>query len=251
MKFLKIIFFGTPDFAIPTLKKLAANFSIEAIITQPDKPIGRKKIITAPPIKKYALKRDFLILQPEKLNQDFISRLKELKPDLGIVVAYGKILSKKILNIPKFGCLNIHASLLPKYRGAAPIQAALLHGDKKTGITIMQMDVGLDTGDIVSQKKIKIKKEDNFQTLHDKLAELGAELLIKTIPNYIAGKIKPKKQDESKASYFPTISKNQGEINWQNSAEKIFNQIRAFTPWPGAFTFFKNKKLDIIIANPV
>ncbi len=251
MKNSRIIFFGTPDFAIPALRELAENFSIEAVITQPDKPKGRKKEPIAPPIKKYASTRDFLILQPQKLDKKFIGQLEKLKPDLGVVVAYGKILPKQILDLPKHGCLNIHASLLPKYRGAAPIQAALLNGDKKTGITIMKIDKGLDTGDIISSQSIEIQKQDNLQTLHDKLAELGAQLLIKTIPDYIAGKIKPQKQDESKASVFPTISKGQGRILWKNSAEHIFNQIRAFTPWPGAFTFYNNKKLDIIEAEPV
>ncbi len=244
----KIVFFGTPDFAIPTLRELAENFSIEAVITQPDKPKGRKKLLTPPPVKKYATTRDFLILQPDNLDKDFIDQLNKLKPDLGIVVAYGKILPKEILDLPKHGCLNIHASLLPKYRGAAPIQAALIHGDNQTGVTIIKMDTGLDTGDIISQDKIEIKKEDNLETLHDKLSGLGAQLLIKTIPNYISGKIKPQKQDESKASVFPTISKGQGRIAWKDSAEHIFNKIRAFTPWPGAFTFFNDKKLDILEA---
>jgi len=247
----KIIFFGTPDFAVPALRELAENFSIEAVITQPDKPKGRKKELIAPPVKKYATSRDFLILQPKKLDKDFVKQLKKFKPDLGIVVAYGKILPKQILDLPKHGCLNIHASLLPKYRGAAPIQAALLNGDGKTGITIMKMDEGLDTGDIISSQNIKIEEKDNLQILHDKLSEFGAQLLIKTIPDYIAGKIKPQKQDETKASVFPTISKGQGRILWKNSAEHIFNQIRAFTPWPGAYTFFNNKKLDIIEAEPV
>jgi len=245
---IKIIFFGTPDFAISALRELAEIFSIQAVITQPDKPKGRKKQLTPPPIKKYASTRDFLILQPEKLDQDFINQLEKSKPDLGIAVAYGKILPKAVLDLPKYGCLNLHASLLPKYRGAAPIQAALLHGDKQTGVTIMKMDTGLDTGDIISQEKIKIKKENNLESLHDKLAKLGARLLIKTIPAYINGKIKPKKQNESKATYSHTITKGQGRIAWKNSAQHIFNQIRAFTPWPGAFTFFNNKKLDIIEA---
>lgn len=247
----KIVFFGTPDFAIPVLHELAEGFLVESVITQPDKPKGRKKVLTSPPIKEYAATRDFLILQPEKLDKNFIDKLKEIKPDLGVVVAYGKILPKEIINIPKYGFLNIHASLLPKYRGAAPIQAALLNGDKETGITIMEVDTGLDTGDIISQVKIEIKKEDNLETLHDKLSEFGAKLLVKTIPGYISGEIKPEEQDDSKASVFPTISKGQGRIVWNNSAEHISNQIRAFTPWPGAFTFFNDKKLDIIEAKPI
>jgi len=251
MKKTKVIFLGTPEFAIPTLRELAENFSIEAVVTQPDKPKGRKKVLSSPPIKEYATTRDFLILQPQKMDEEFINRLNEIKPDIGIVVAYGKILPKEIFNIPKYGFLNIHASLLPKYRGAAPIQATLLHGDKETGVTIMKVDTGLDTGDIISQEKIEINKNDNLETLHDKLSEIGAELLAKTIPDYISGKIKPTKQDDSKASVFPTISKGQGRIVWQNSAEYIFNQIRAFTPWPGAFTFFNDKKLDIIKAEPI
>ncbi|HUT21891.1 MAG TPA: methionyl-tRNA formyltransferase [Candidatus Bipolaricaulota bacterium] len=249
MNNIKVIFFGTPDFAIPTLRALAENFSIEAVVTQPDKPKGRNKILSASPIKEYAQARDFLILQPEKLDKNFIDELKKIQPDLGVVVAFGKILPKEILDLPKHGCLNIHASLLPKYRGAAPIQAALLNGDKETGVTIMKMDAGLDTGDIISQNKSQIKKSDNFQTLHDRLSVLGAELMSKTISNYLSGQINPQKQDDSAASYFPTITKGQGRIVWQSSAEHIFNQIRAFTPWPGAFTFFNDKKLDILSAD--
>ncbi|MFZ5365576.1 MAG: methionyl-tRNA formyltransferase [Patescibacteria group bacterium] len=249
MKAIKIIFFGTPDFAIPALRELAENFSIEAVITQPDQPKGRKKILSAPPVKEYAMSRDFFILQPEKLDEDLVDRLNKIKPDLAVVVAYGKILPKAIIDLPKFGCLNIHASLLPKYRGASPIQAALRHGDKQTGVTIMKIDEGLDTGDILAQSEIDIKKADDLGTLHDLLAELGARSIVKVVTDYLAGKIKPQKQDDQLASVFPTISKGQGRIAWTNSAEHIFNQIRAFTPWPGAFTYFKNKKLDIIKAD--
>jgi methionyl-tRNA formyltransferase len=182
------------------------------------------------------------ILQPHKARDEkFISELRELKPDLIVVVAYGQILPQSILDLPKFGCLNVHTSLLPKYRGASPIQSAILNGEVETGVTIMKMDAGLDTGGIISQARTPILPEDNSQTLHDRLAQLGAELLVETIPDYIAGKILPKPQSIEGASYAAKIKKEDGKIDWNEPAENILNRLRAFTPWPGVFTFLKTE----------
>ena len=195
---------GTPDFAVPSLKALhEAGYEIPLVITQPDKPAGRGKKITPPPVKVLAKNLGIPIYQPEKVkgNEELIEKLKEISPDLIVVAAYGKILPDEILNLPKFGCINIHASLLPEYRGASPIQSALLDGKEKTGVTIMLISPELDAGDIISQREVPIEKSDNAQTLHDKLAQVGAELLIETIPLYVSGELKPVPQNNSKATY--------------------------------------------------
>jgi methionyl-tRNA formyltransferase len=187
-------------------------------------------------------------LQPAKARDEkFISELRELKPDLIVVVAYGQILPQTILDLPKNGCVNVHTSLLPKYRGASPIQSAILNGETETGVTIMKMDAGLDTGEIISQRRIPILPEDNSQTLHDKLAQLGAELLVQTIPDFVAGKIQPQPQPKEGATYAAKIKKEDGQIDWNEPAEKILNRLRAFTPWPGAFIFLKKEsKLELL-----
>jgi methionyl-tRNA formyltransferase len=188
------------------------------------------------------------VLQPAKARDgQFISELREFKPDLIVVAAYGQILPQSILDLPKSGCVNVHTSLLPKYRGAAPIQTAILNGETETGVTIMKMDAGLDTGDILSQTRTPILPDDNSQTLHDRLAQLGADLLVATIPDFVAGKIQPRPQPAEGASYAAKIKKEDGKIDWSEPAEKILNQLRAFTPWPGAFTFLKaESKLQLL-----
>jgi methionyl-tRNA formyltransferase len=231
-----------------SLEKLARDksFSVAAAVTQPDKPKGRDLKLQPSPVKMLAQKLQLPVLQPAKArDEQFISQLRELKPDLIVVVAYGQILPQSILDLPKFGCVNVHTSLLPKYRGAAPIQRAIASGETETGVTIMKMDAGLDTGPILSQARMPILPEDNSQTLHDKLAQLGAELLVKTISDFVAGKIQPQPQNNSKATYAAKIKKEDGKIDWNLSAQEILNRLRAFTPWPGVFTFWENHLLKI------
>jgi methionyl-tRNA formyltransferase len=239
---LRIIFMGTAELSCASLEKLAGVFSVVAVVTQPDKPKGRELKLQFSTVKILAEKLKLPILQPAKARDGkFISELRELKPDLIVVVAYGQILPRHILDLPKFGCLNVHTSLLPKYRGASPIQSAILNGEIETGVTIMKMDAGLDTGEIISKARTPISPEDNSQTLHDRLAQLGAKLLVETIPDYVAGKILPKPQPAEGASYAAKIKKEDGKIDWDEPAEKILNRLRAFTPWPGVFTFLKSE----------
>jgi len=254
---MKYIFFGTPEFAAIVLEKLtAAGLEPEAVICNPDEPIGRKKILTPPPAKSLIMKHEtwnkIRILQPRNLNSSFKFQVSSFNPDLAIIAAYGKMIPKEILDIPKFGTINIHGSLLPKYRGASPIQYAILDGDKETGITIMKVDEKMDHGEIISNVKTQISKSDTFESLSQKLAICGAELLIKTIPDYIAGKIKPIGQNHSEATYTKIIKKEDGKIDWQKSAEKIERMTRAFFPWPTAWTYVKLKaqslKLKILEA---
>ncbi len=245
---MKIIFMGTAELSCASLEKLAVdkNFSVVAVVTQPDRPKGRELKLQFSPVKILAQKLNLPILQPAKARDEkFISQLRELQPDLIIVVAYGQILPPAILDLPKSGCVNVHTSLLPKYRGAAPIQWAIANGEIETGVTIMKMDAGLDTGKIISQKRIPILPEDNSQTLHNKLAQLGADLLVKTIPDFVAGKILPKSQNNSEVTYAAKIKKDDGKIDWSEPAEKILNKLRAFAPWPGVFTFLENNLLKI------
>jgi len=244
---LKIVFMGTPEFAATILQSLIDNkFSVVGVITSPDRPKGRGKKMTMSEVKEAALKNNLPVFQPEKIKkQTSIDQLKLWKPDLIVVAAYGQIISKNILDLPKYGCINVHASLLPKYRGASPIHYALLNGEKETGITIMKMDEGMDTGEIISNFQFLISNDDNLISLYSRLANLGAKLLVKTIPDYIAGKIKLKKQDNNQATYTKIINKKDGLIDWQESAEQIINKIRAFNPWPGTYSFWNKKKLGI------
>ncbi len=240
MAALRIIFMGTPELAAASLAALLREpaFQILAAVTQPDRPKGRDLKLQPPPVKPLALTAGLPVLQPERArDENFVAELRALAPDLIAVAAFGQILPKVILELPRFGCLNVHTSLLPKYRGAAPIQWAILNGDAETGVTIMKMDVGLDTGDILTQRATPIRDDDNAATLHDRLAQLGAELLVQTIPDYVAGKILSQPQDAAQATHVGKIKKEDGRIDWQQPARAIWNRIRAFTPWPGAFTF--------------
>ena len=238
---LRIIFMGTAELSCASLGKLAAdgNFQILAVVTQPDKPTGRvSQKQPFSPVKMLAQSLNLPLLQPVKARDDgFIAELAGLKPDLMVVVAYGQILPQRLLEVPKHGCLNVHTSLLPKYRGAAPIQWAIADGEEFTGVTIMRMDAGLDTGPILSTRRTAILPADDSQTLHDRLAELGAELLVETIPGYVAGTIVPQPQPAAGMSYAAKITREDGRIDWSLPAQKIWNRLRAFTPWPGGFTF--------------
>jgi methionyl-tRNA formyltransferase len=239
---LRIIFMGTAELSCASLEKLSGgkNFQVAAVVTQPDKPKGRDLRPAPSPVKTLAEKLNLRVLQPLRARDEpFTRELRELRPDLIVVVAYGQILPPMILDLPQFGCLNVHTSLLPKYRGAAPIQWAIADGERETGVTIMQMDAGLDTGPILAVHRTPILPMDNSQMLHDRLAQLGAELLVATIPGYVAGTIVPQPQPAAGASYAAKIKKEDGKIDWSGPVEKIWNRLRAFTPWPGAFTFLQ------------
>jgi methionyl-tRNA formyltransferase len=250
---IKVIFCGTPQFAVPCLQALAAdaNFNIQSVITREDKKVGRKQIITAPPVKEMALNLGLPVLQPHSLkgNSEFISMLKGLSPDFIIVTAYGQILPAEMLNIPKYGCINLHGSLLPKYRGASPVEEALLNGDTSTGITFIKMNSRLDGGDILLIQRVKIDQEDNSLTLRAKLSLLGATLIPFLLKDIVEGQFTPIPQNDSNATYCRKISKEDGLIDLEKmSAREIINRIRAYTPWPSCFLVINGKKLKIIEA---
>jgi methionyl-tRNA formyltransferase len=236
---LRIIFMGTADLSCASLEALLRQpaFEVVAVVTQPDRPKGRELKLQPSPVKEIAVRAGLTVLQPEKVREEkFIAELRHWQPDVIAVAAYGQILPQSILDLPRLGCLNVHTSLLPKYRGASPIQSAILNGDMETGVTIMKMDAGMDTGAILTQETTPIRPDDNGQTLHDRLAQMGAQLLMRTIPDYAAGKIQPRPQPAGGASHAPKIKKEDGRINWTQPATAIWNRVRAFTPWPGAFT---------------
>jgi methionyl-tRNA formyltransferase len=239
---MRIIFFGTADLSCASLAKLAgiADFSVVAVVTQPDKPKGRELKLTPSPVKVLAERLGLLVLQPKRArDEQFIAQMSEYRPDLMVVVAYGQILPQRLLDIPPHGCLNVHTSLLPKYRGAAPIQWAIADGEPETGVTIMKLDAGLDTGPVLAVRRTPILPTDDSQTLHDRLAQLGAELLMETIPGHVAGRITPQPQPAEGATYAAKIKKEDGRIDWHWPAARIWNRLRAFTPWPGAFTLLQ------------
>ncbi|MDA1272790.1 MAG: methionyl-tRNA formyltransferase [Verrucomicrobia bacterium] len=239
MEPLRMVFFGTANLAVSSLSRLAQHngFEISAVVSQPDRPKGRDLRVQSSPVKVEALRHNYTILQPEHCREaSFITVLSELRPDLIVVAAYGQILPKSILELPKHGCLNVHASLLPQYRGAAPIQWAILSGDRESGVTIMKMDAGMDTGEILTQESTPINAIDTAASLHDRLAQMGAELLVRTIPDVVAGRVTGRKQNDSEASYARKISKQDGRMDWRKPAIELWNQVRALTPWPGTFT---------------
>jgi len=240
----KIIFFGTPQFAETILEKLVAEkYNIAAVFTRADKKAGRKQVLEKSPVKKLAEKKSIPIYQPaDFVRNNVVEKIAKMRPDLIVVAAYGKILPKAILEIPKYGSINVHASLLPKFRGASPIQEAILSGEKETGVTLMLMNEKMDAGEIFKQEKVMIFENDNTETITKKLADQGAKLLIKTLPEWISGNIKAVPQDEKKASYCRIIKKEEGRVDWNNSGKAIFNKWKAYHPWPGIFTFFSYDK---------
>jgi len=244
---MKIIFMGTPEFAVPSLRALIeSGEEVVAVVTQPDKPKGRGLEIVPPPTKILAEKHRIPVLQPAKIKtEEFFIELKKFNPDLICVAAYGKILPKNILDLPTYDCINVHASLLPKYRGAAPINWAIIRGEKVTGITTMKMDEGMDTGDMLLKKELPIDDEDTGETLSEKLSEIGGKLLIETIRLLKEGRLNPIPQDHSQATYAPMLKKEDGKIDWKKSAEEIKNLIRGTLPWPGAYTNLEGKLLKI------
>lgn len=244
---MKIVFMGTPDFAVPSLNALYNNgYSIDLVITQKDRPRGRGKKIQFTPVKERALELGLEVYQPENINhKESVEKIKEINPDFIVVVAYGQILKKEILNIPKFGCYNVHASLLPKYRGAAPINWAIINGEKETGITIMEMDKGLDTGDMITSDSINIYKEDDTETLHDKLSTLGGELIIRALKDIREGYATKTLQDDKLSSYASMLTKEMGKIDWNLPGKKILNLIKGLKPWPSAYTIYKGNMVKI------
>ncbi len=244
---MKIVFMGTPDFARGALEALlGAGHEILAVVTQPDRARGRSGRLQPSPVKECALAAGIPVLQPERIKRpEAVAELKKYEADLFVVAAFGQILSQEILDLPRLGCLNIHASLLPKYRGASPIQHVLLDGEEKTGITVMQMNAGLDTGDIIYQKEIPIEGTDTFETLHDKLMVLGGEAIVEALPLLEAGKLVPVPQREEESCYASLISKEMGELDFQAFGTELERKVRALNPWPGAYTFFRGKQLKI------
>lgn len=244
MKDLKVIFMGTPEFSEPILKELIEKCNVIGVVTQPDKEIGRDKKIKFSPIKTLALENNIKVFQPVKIRNDYADILA-LNPDIIITCAYGQIIPKEILDFPKYGCINVHASLLPKLRGGAPIHHAIIDGYSETGITIMYMNEKMDEGDIISSESIPILDSDNLETLHDKLSLLGRDLLIKTLPDIINGTNNRIKQDDSKATYAYTIKREDERINFNKTSREIFNQIRGLNPFPGAYTTLDNKIVKV------
>lgn len=242
----KIVFMGTPDFSVPTLQALIDHHEVIGVVTQPDRPAGRGSKVRMSPIKALARQHDIPVFQPVKIRKaDAIQTLAKWDADAYVVAAFGQILPQKVLDIPQYGSINVHASLLPRWRGAAPIHGAIRAGDDETGITIMVMDAGLDTGPMLSKRAIPIADDETGQSLHDKLAQLGGDLLIETLPKYFSGELQPIAQPETGITYAPQIDKSEGAIDWSQSAEQIERLVRAFTPWPGTFTQWNGKQFKI------
>ncbi|TWE08878.1 methionyl-tRNA formyltransferase [Neobacillus bataviensis] len=243
----KIVFMGTPDFSVPVLQQIIKDgYEVIGVVTQPDRPVGRKKVLTPPPVKVEAVKHGIPVYQPEKIRQEEeLAKILALKPDLIITAAFGQILPKKLLDAPKFGCINVHASLLPELRGGAPIHYAIIQGKKKTGVTIMYMVEKLDAGDILTSVEVTISENDNVGTLFEKLSTAGAELLSETLPLLLAGRLTPKPQNEAEATFATNIKREQEKIDWEKAGEEIYNHIRGLNPWPVAFTTMEGQVLKI------
>ena len=244
---MKTIFMGTPEFAIPSLKVVSQNTDLKLIFTKEDKRNARGNKIIYSPVKQFGLDNDIEVIQPKRMkDEEVIDKIKEINPDLIVVVAYGKILPKEIIDIPKYGIINVHSSLLPKYRGASPIHSAILNGDKESGVSIMYIEEGLDSGDVILKETCEITEDDTLGTLHDRLKELGAIGLEKALKLIEVGEVKAEKQDDSKATFVKPITKEQAKIDWNNTKEVIFNQIRGLNPFPGAYTHNeKNENIKI------
>lgn len=245
MKDIKVVYMGTPDFSLEPLKFLINNTNVVLVVTKKDAIVGRKKELTPSPVKKLAIENNIEVFCPDNLKKEYL-KIIECNPDIIITCAYGKILPKELIDYPKYGCINIHASLLPKYRGAAPIQWALINGDEKTGITLMYMDEQMDTGDIIDKIDYKIMDNDNVGSLHDKLSILGKEILEKNFLSLINGEVKRLKQDDNEASYAPMIKREMEEIDFNDSVENINNKVRAFSPWPLVKTSINGEEIKII-----
>ena len=244
MNELKIVYMGTPEFSVPALEELSNNYNVVMVVTQPDKLVGRKKEIIFSPVKKFALERDIPVFQPEKIREDY-KKIIDLNPDLIVTCAYGQIIPKELLNFPKYGCINIHASLLPEYRGGAPIHKAVMDGKDKTGVTIMYMDEKMDSGDILYQEELEITSEDNTSTMFNKLSILGKKMIGTFIPKLIKGDFTRTPQDESKVTYAYNISKEDEKLSFSDNSINVFNKIRGLSDLPGAYAFLDNRRVKI------
>ena len=242
----KVVFMGSPDFALPSLRALAKQYEVVGVVTQPDRASGRGREVKMSPVKTLAQELDLPLMQPEKLRTpEAMDQLRAWAPDLIVVAAFGQILKKDVLTLPRYGCINVHASLLPRWRGAAPINAAILAGDDKTGVTIMQMDVGLDTGPMLAQKSIRLTRDDTAGSVFRALSTLGADLLIDTLPRWIAGEIQPQQQDDTLATYAAMLKKEAGKLDFTRDVNELERLIRAFNPWPGAYMEFDGAILKV------
>lgn len=249
---IHIVFMGSPDFALPVLRNLVRNYLVVGVVTQPDRPAGRGRILTPPPVKELALSLNIPVIQPNRLKEpDAFAQLQAWQPDLIVVAAFGQILRQNVLDLPPLGCVNVHASLLPRWRGAAPVQAAIISGDATTGITIMKMDAGVDTGPILAQHAVPILVEDTGETLGSRLAEVGGELLMMTLPRYLSGEIKPFNQDNSLATYAAMLKKEDGQLDFNLPAEILERRVRAFYPWPGTYMQWGTETLKILSAHVI
>lgn len=246
---IRTVFMGTPEFAVPTLKVLLdAGLNLVGVYTQPDRPKGRGQNLTAPPVKEMALRHHIPVFQPQKLRApEVVEELRALAPDLIVVVAFGQILPKSVLEIPRYGCINVHASLLPKYRGAAPINQAIIDGEQETGITTMLMDVGLDTGPMLLKRALTIGPDETAGDLHDRLCALGGETMAATLELLLRGELQPQEQDGSQTCYAGMLKKEDGRIDWSQSAQQIHNRIRGLAPWPGTYTFLNGEPLKLFL----
>lgn len=242
----KVVFMGSPDFSLATLRALANTYEVVGVVTQPDRASGRGREVKAPPVKVLAQELNLPIMQPEKLRQpEAMEQLRVWNPDLIVVAAFGQILRKDVLELPRFGCINVHASLLPRWRGAAPINAAILAGDEETGVTIMRMDVGLDTGPMLSKRSIRLTPNDTAGSVFESLSTLGADLLIETLPDYLSGKLQPVPQPAEGDTYAPMMKKEEGKLDFTDDVNALERHVRAFNPWPGAFMDFDGTMLKV------
>ena len=243
---VRIVFMGSPGFALPGLRALAQAYAVVGVVTQPDRAAGRGRELTPPPVKTLALELGLPVLQPDKLRQpEAMQALRDLRPELIVVAAFGQILKPEVLDLPRHGCLNVHASLLPRWRGAAPIHAALLHGDSRTGVTLMRMDPGMDTGPILTQRAIEIAPTETAGELYDRLARVGAELLMDTLPAYLEGRLTPQPQPEEGVTYAPMLKKEEGRLDFDLTAAELERRVRAFNPWPGAWLTWRSEVLKV------
>ena len=242
----RIVFMGSPDFSLPVLRGLKQTYDVVGVVTQPDRASGRGRELKSPPVKTLALELGIPVMQPEKLKQpEAMEQLRAWEPELIVVAAFGQILKKEVLELPRYGCINVHASLLPRWRGAAPINAAILAGDEETGVTIMQMDVGLDTGAMLTKRSIRLTPTDTAGSIFQAVSTLGADLLLETLPRWIAGEIQPQTQDDALATYAPMMKKEEGKLDFMRDAHDLERLIRAFNPWPGAFMDFNGTMLKV------
>ena len=249
----RIVFMGTPAFSVPILEALIqSNYDVIGVVTQPDRPVGRKKIVTYSPVKKAALNYNIPVLQPEKISgSEEMEKILEWNPDLIVTAAFGQFLPARLLKSPKFGAINVHASLLPKYRGGAPVHYALIKGEKETGISIIYMEKKMDAGDILAQRSLTITKQDDVGTLFERLSIMGRDLLIETIPLLLEGKLNPIPQNEEKITFSPNIKREEEKIDWHKTAEEIDYQVRGMRPWPGAYTILKGNRIKISDVTPL